>query len=57
MKTYLYYFDGEEQPGVIKAGSHNAAEKKALKKAGEFNVKKPASVRKVVNVSVTYTEV
>lgn len=44
MKTYIVYVDGEER-GVIKAGSHNAAEKKAQKKY-------PGK-----NVQVVYTEV
>jgi hypothetical protein len=30
MKTYIVYVDGEER-GTIRAGSHNAAEKKAAK--------------------------
>ena len=57
MKTYIYFFNGIEQEGYIKAGSHNAAEKKALKKAVEFNVKKAPNVPKVETVSVTYTEI
>lgn len=44
MKTYIVYVDGEEK-GTIKAGSHNAAEKKA-------QAKYPGK-----QVSVTYTEV
>lgn len=44
MKTYIVYVDGVEV-GMIKAGSHNAAEKKAQKK---FPGK---------SVSVAYTEV
>lgn len=43
MKTYIVYVDGEEK-GYIKAGSHNAAEKKAQKKYPGHNV------------SVAYTE-
>lgn len=43
MKTYIVYVDGEEK-GYIKAGSHNAAEKKAQKKYPNHNV------------SVAYTE-
>lgn len=44
MKTYIVYVDGIEV-GLIKAASHNAAEKKAqLKYPGK-------------NVSVAYTEV
>ncbi len=45
MKTYIVYVDGEEVKPYIKAGSHNAAEKKAQKKY-------PGR-----NVSVVYTEV
>jgi len=37
MKTYILYIDGEEK-GYIKAGSHNAAEKKAKKKYPNNNV-------------------
>lgn len=44
MKTYIVYVDGVEV-GMIKAGSHNAAEKKAQKKY-------PGK-----QVQVTYTEV
>lgn len=44
MKTYIVYVDGEEA-GMIKAASHNAAEKKAKKKY-------PGK-----QVSVAYTEV
>jgi len=43
-KTYIVYVDGKEV-GMIKAGSHNAAEAKAKKKYPDKNV------------SVTYTEV
>lgn len=45
MKTYIVYVDGVEQKELIKAGSHNAAEKKAQKKY-------PGK-----QVQVTYTEV
>ncbi len=45
MKTYIVYVNGIEQPGYIKAGSHNAAEKKA-------QAKFPGQ-----NVSVSYTEI
>ena len=45
VKTYIVYVDGEEVKPYIKAGSHNAAEKKAQKKY-------PGR-----NVSVVYTEV
>jgi hypothetical protein len=44
MKTYIVYVDGVEV-GMLKAGSHNAAEKKAQKKY-------PGK-----QVSVAYTEV
>lgn len=44
MKSYIVYVDGEERD-MIKAGSHNAAEKKAQKKY-------PGK-----QVSVAYTEV
>lgn len=44
MKTYIVYVDGYER-GYIKAGSHNAAEKKA-------QAKYPGR-----NVSVAYTEI
>ena len=44
MKTYIVYVDGNEV-GTLKAGSHNAAEKKAQKKY-------PGK-----SVSVAYTEV
>ncbi len=38
MKSYIVYLDGEEV-GIIKADSHNAAEKKAQRKyAGRFVV-------------------
>ena len=45
MKHYIVYVEGVEQPGTIKAGSHNAAERKAQKKY-------PGK-----NVLVAYTEV
>lgn len=49
MKTYIIYLDGV-QWGTVKAGSHNAAEKKARAKvAKQFNGFR--------NVSVEYTEV
>ena len=44
MKTYIIYVDGIER-GYIKAGSHNAAERKAKKKYPTAN-----------NVLVAYTE-
>lgn len=45
MKTYIVYVDGNEV-GYIKAGSHNAAEKKAKQKYPNAN-----------DVSVAYTEI
>lgn len=47
MKTYIVYVNGEEM-GMIKAASHNAAEKKAKKK---FPNLPPHAI------SVAYTEV
>lgn len=44
MKTYIVYVDGHETE-YIKAGSHNAAEKKAQKRWPGHNV------------SVAYTEI
>ena len=45
MKTYIVYDPkGNERPELIKAASHNAAEKKAVKKYGAGS-------------SVSYTEV
>lgn len=43
MKSYIVYVNGEER-GLIKAGSHNSAEKKAQKKYPDQHV------------MVTYTE-
>jgi hypothetical protein len=37
MKTYIVYVDGIEK-GYIKAGSHNSAERKALRKYPGHNV-------------------
>jgi len=54
MKTYIRYFNGVEA-GYIKAGSHNAAEKKAQKQADDLN--KKAGTQIVHNVSVAYTEI
>lgn len=47
MKTYIVYVDGD-QVGMIKAGSHNAAEKKAKAK---YKGRSPWSV------TVAYTEI
>lgn len=47
MKTYIVYVKGEEK-GMIKAASHNAAEKKARKMYPD---------EPEFNVSVEYTEV
>jgi hypothetical protein len=44
MKTYIVYNEKGEEVAIIKAGSHNAAEKKAKKKYGE-------------KASVCYTEI
>jgi hypothetical protein len=44
VKTYIVYDDTGREIALIKAGSHNSAEKKAIKKYGE-------------RVTVTYTEV
>jgi hypothetical protein len=44
MKTYIVYDERGNEVGMIKAGSHNAAEKKAKNKYGP-------------KASVTYTEV
>ena len=49
MKTFIVYVKGQEV-GYIKAGSHNAAEKKAIKKYGE-NCERPT-----LEISVCYTE-
>jgi hypothetical protein len=46
MKTYIVYVDGVEMPDYIKAGSHNAAEKKAKAKYPNAS-----------SVSVAYTEI
>ena len=47
MKTYIVYVDGIEK-GLIKAASHNAAEKKAAKQNPGVDASR---------VSVAYTEV
>lgn len=44
MKTYIVYDGNGVEIALIKAGSHNAAEKKARKRYGE-------------NASVAYTEI
>jgi len=46
MKVYIVYVDGVEVEGYIRAGSHNAAEKKAKKKYPHAK-----------DVSVAYTEI
>lgn len=48
MKTYIVYINGEEK-GIIKAASHNAAEKKA-------KVKFPKEALVPMGVTVAYTE-
>jgi hypothetical protein len=50
MKTYIVYVNGEER-GMLKAASHNAAEKKAKAKYPKEVAANPSSV------SVVYTEV
>jgi hypothetical protein len=50
MKIYIVYVNGIEA-GMIKAGSHNAAEKKAKKEYSK------CSGVKTDNVSVAYTEI
>lgn len=54
MKTYIVYINGIEA-GYIKAGSHNAAEKKAQKK---WNNERKALFYDgpKVDISVAYTE-
>jgi len=49
MKTYIVYIKGAEV-GYIKAGNHNTAEKKAIKKYGD-QVERPE-----MEISVAYTE-
>jgi hypothetical protein len=51
MKTYIVYVNGIEMPDLIKAGSHNSAEKKAQKRYVDgFDIE-------AKDISVTYTEV
>lgn len=69
MKTYIVYVNGVEQPELIKAGSHNAAEKKAQKRYVSheevLNYQRvnpwmsfdEAFKRKATKVSVAYTEI
>jgi len=54
MKTYIVYYNGVEV-GYIKAGSHNAAEKKAKKKA-ERTLAMSITPMVPPHVSVAYTE-
>lgn len=49
MKTYIVYLRGEEI-AYIKAGNHNSAEKKAIKKYGHL------SDNPEFEIDVTYTE-
>jgi hypothetical protein len=51
MKNYIVYVNGVEMKELIKAGSHNAAEKKAQKKYGK-DYRGADTV-----ISVAYTEV
>ena len=53
MKNYIVYVNGNKV-GMIKAASHNAAEKKAQKMYPDPNIGKAPSFH---NVSVEYTEV
>lgn len=48
MKTYIVYINGQER-GIIKAASHNAAEKKA-------KTKFPKEALIPMGVTVAYTE-
>ena len=50
MKTYIVYVNGIEMPDLIKAGSHNAAEKKARNRYVDFDIE-------AKDISVSYTEV
>jgi hypothetical protein len=62
MKTFIVYINGVEA-GYIKAGSRNAAEKKAFKKYGctrkltnpDGSTHKDALIPR--NISVAYTEI
>lgn len=54
MKTYIVYFNGEEV-GTIKAANHNAAEKKAEKRAEKMHKATPWLPK--VHVMVAYTEI
>lgn len=54
MKTYIVYFNGVEV-GTLKAGSHNAAEKKAQQRADKMHKATPWLPK--VKSSVAYTEV
>ena len=53
MKTYIVYVNGIEA-GYIKAGSHNAAEKKAQKKYAP--IRSHDGFHQEAMVSVAYTE-
>jgi len=55
MKTYIVYFNGVEV-GMVKAASHNAAEKKAQEKANLANEYNPF-LPPIKNVFVAYTEI
>ena len=63
MKIYICYVNGIEMPEYIKAGSHNAAEKKAVKKYGctrhltntDGSIHKDSQMKR--NISVVYTEI
>ena len=55
MKTYVVFYQGEEK-GMMKAASHNDAEKKARKKFG-CHLPKCGRCAICLAVSVAYTEV
>lgn len=56
MKTYRVYVGGSER-GLIKAASHNAAEKKAQTKYNSKGEAEKAGCHPSLYVSVEYTEV
>jgi hypothetical protein len=70
MKHYIVYVNGAELPGTLKAGSHNAAEKKARNLYGPstsqvqdyirshpFSTPERARAILETNISVAYTEI
>jgi len=60
MKTYIVYVNGVET-GYIKAGSHNAAEKKAKKKYSSTHNTTNSDgwifSKPPIDISVAYTEI